>query len=653
MPSWKPEAGANQGNIRVDESSGHGARNQRGDDAGSEIVDVCIVGGGVAGMVAAFRAQSLGLVPTLVEADTLLHRYPLEGSDSTGRGHRLDPVRPPSADLNLVQYAAAAVVTSAGVVVWKGEVQQRCIGCIEGAHVFGIERASGTTWRVRFSDAATGREGRVHSRSVLITTGSRSVGSSSEPEPDHLASDLSLLAGRPALVIGQSRRALLKLIEISDSKSLRNDSTPVYWCPGTRKDEEPAEKLDPQSSAAHPQFHGLAGLGDQFLKAFTRNGNIRALSSGVAIGKRLGDDGKEWLKLEPRPSPQDSGAAVGTVGEHHEFEVDCVFRIGESNDGALAKNAATPSRARAGWDLLAGLSVRVERQDQGALIVLDVAGELSLPGLYAAGEVRGHEYLLCRTFAGDAAKPPQYERVRRTHSPELDAVEASASIEAIAQRLGKETSPAPPALGSVLSQAPAPEVARWRLIELNADGSEGSIHLITNEVTEIGRKGREIAEPDDEHMADHHASLVLESDEYFIADSGEGSGVWLRIDTPEGVLLESEDQIWVGAQILVAAKERDTWTLVHYGPDGQIRDTYAIGESGIYVGRGSDHELDPSDGLLSRRHAQFCVEDGGLRVYDRGARNGTFVKVSGATAVKHGAEFRISTKGYRLELAKR
>jgi pSer/pThr/pTyr-binding forkhead associated (FHA) protein len=212
-------------------------------------------------------------------------------------------------------------------------------------------------------------------------------------------------------------------------------------------------------------------------------------------------------------------------------------------------------------------------------------------------------------------------------------------------------------LGKDDSHCRAPRRSRAASVEpgraLAADGSARSTHSIARDVTEIGRKGRDIAEPDDEHLAEHHASLVWESGELYVADSGEGSGVWLRIDDSEGWPLDREDQIWVGAQILVAAKERDTWTLVHYGADGQMRETHAIDEGGISVGRGSDHELDPDEGLLSRRHAEFRVLDGNLRVFDRGARNGTFVKLTGSTVLKEGAEFRISTKGYRLVLADR
>ncbi len=54
--------------------------------------------------------------------------------------------------------------------------------------------------------------------------------------------------------------------------------------------------------------------------------------------------------------------------------------------------------------------------------------------------------------------------------------------------------------------------------------------------------------------------------------------------------------------------------------------------------------------MLSRSHARLRVDAGRLVLEDRGSRNGTFVKVSGASLVDHGSEFRISTRRYRFEV---
>lgn len=190
-----------------------------------------------------------------------------------------------------------------------------------------------------------------------------------------------------------------------------------------------------------------------------------------------------------------------------------------------------------------------------------------------------------------------------------------------------------------------------RLVGLDPDGLPQSAHPITREVTEIGRRGRDIAVPEDPEMADHHASLVYESGEFFIADSGRGSGVWVRITCEDELELEREGQIWLGRQILLATPQGNTWALLHYGPDGQLRGTIRVGERKIFVGRGTEYELDPGDNMLSRSHAQFRVDRGRLVVCDRESRNGTFIKVSGASPVFDGSEFRITSRRYRLEVA--
>jgi len=190
---------------------------------------------------------------------------------------------------------------------------------------------------------------------------------------------------------------------------------------------------------------------------------------------------------------------------------------------------------------------------------------------------------------------------------------------------------------------------RWQLVGLRPDGGRCAVYPIEGEVTEIGRRGRDIAEADDEHMADHHASLVYEAGEFYIADSGQGSGVWLRIDDPDGVQLADQGQLWLGKQILVASCAGGSWTLIHYGPDGLSRKTHVVGPDGLTVGRDAPIDLDPDDSLLSRRHARFCVENEQLKVYDCAARNGTFLKLTGAEPLREGSQFRIATRRYRLE----
>ncbi|MCP4036591.1 MAG: hypothetical protein GY733_06615, partial [bacterium] len=325
--------------------------------------------------------------------------------------------------------------------------------------------------------------------------------------------------------------------------------------------------------------------------------NLRFLAPIESLRERTDEEGKRWMGVELHDRV-DGGSRGDPV--RIEFARSCVYRFDEAVAVAPGDAPSTGSSSRSGWALLAGLSLRVERRVAATLLVVDPNGRLSLPGLYVAGDARGAEVLVCESF--DGSDSADYERVPRTVSVELAAAEAVVAVEAIARTLGAAPVVDPPAPRS--RERRADPAQRWRLVGLNTDGSLGEVHPIACEVMEIGRCGRDLAEPDDEHMADHHASLVCEAGEYYIADSGRGSGVWVRIEGPEGVLIEDEDQIWLGAQILVASHKGDTWTLVHYGPDGQPRETHAVGPEGLVAGRGATLDLDPDDPLLSRRHLE-------------------------------------------------
>jgi len=187
---------------------------------------------------------------------------------------------------------------------------------------------------------------------------------------------------------------------------------------------------------------------------------------------------------------------------------------------------------------------------------------------------------------------------------------------------------------------------------LTPDGSVAKEVVLEDGELEIGRVGSGFTCPDDRAMADRHARLSLTRGRVVVADSGDGSGVWLRIQGSEGRLLRPRDQVWLGAQILVLhrkANGRETeWEIRHHGPDGRLLQTYRVPARGLFVGRGSDLVLDEEDFRLSRRHAQLVPEGDELRLYDRGAHNGTYLKLSGDESLGHAGEFRVSANRFRV-----
>ena len=185
-------------------------------------------------------------------------------------------------------------------------------------------------------------------------------------------------------------------------------------------------------------------------------------------------------------------------------------------------------------------------------------------------------------------------------------------------------------------------------------GGEGRVERaveIGDVAFSIGREGEGLSCPDDDQMARQHARLDRQGGALQIADTGEGSGVWLRIRGADGRRLESEDQLWLGAQILVVRQADSGWQLRHHGPSGRLVAVHPVPATGVFIGRSSDLVLDPEDTRLSRRHAQIVHAGDGLRFYDRGAHNGSFVRLTRPTEVSPGDEFRLATQRFRIALA--
>jgi ferredoxin len=189
----------------------------------------------------------------------------------------------------------------------------------------------------------------------------------------------------------------------------------------------------------------------------------------------------------------------------------------------------------------------------------------------------------------------------------------------------------------------------WLLEVLSSDGRvDREVELTTSDL-EIGREGSGLSFPDDPEMANRHARLRISREGVEVSDSGEdGTGVWLRVRGSDGRRLALGDQIWLGSQVLVVVDEDGSWRLRHFDARGQLVETHLLPDRGLFIGRGSQLVLDPSDRALSRRHAQVVIEDGGLVLYDRGAHNGTYLKLSAPESLGPGGEFRLGSQHLRV-----
>jgi pSer/pThr/pTyr-binding forkhead associated (FHA) protein len=229
------------------------------------------------------------------------------------------------------------------------------------------------------------------------------------------------------------------------------------------------------------------------------------------------------------------------------------------------------------------------------------------------------------------------------------------------------TQPAPP------SAAPAARASgAWgAAVLVNRDGTDGQRFALTSEDTVIGRAGADIAFDDDRFLARQHARIERTAD---------GNVKVHPIDTTNGVFKKTEGSvelvdgaiILVGREVLrferVAPEERTVHPLVRHGvalfgspprdpwgriiqliPSGGARDIrHLIGEE-IVLGREEGEIIYRDDAFMSRRHAAITWNGSRALLTDLGSSNGTFVRLTGPTAIKHGDHVRVGDQLLRIE----
>jgi hypothetical protein len=220
--------------------------------------------------------------------------------------------------------------------------------------------------------------------------------------------------------------------------------------------------------------------------------------------------------------------------------------------------------------------------------------------------------------------------------------------------------------------SPRPSGASWgSAVLVNRDGTDGQRFPLTSEDTIIGRAGADIAFDDDRFLARQHARIERASD---------GSVKIHPIDTTNGVFKKSDGSvelvdgsiILVGREVLrferVAAEERTVHPLVRHGvalfgspprepwgrivqliPSGGVRDVrHLVGEE-VVLGREEGEIVFRDDAFMSRRHAAITWDGKRALITDLGSSNGTFVRLTGPTSIKHGDHVRMGDQLLRIE----
>ncbi|CAN5915451.1 hypothetical protein BH11MYX3_BH11MYX3_35510 [soil metagenome] len=219
----------------------------------------------------------------------------------------------------------------------------------------------------------------------------------------------------------------------------------------------------------------------------------------------------------------------------------------------------------------------------------------------------------------------------------------------------------------------APSTAWGTAVLVNRDGSDGQRFPLAGEYTVVGRAGADIAFDDDRFLARHHARFERTGDGVRVLSLDTLNGVFKKADLP--IDLVDGMTVLVGREVLryerVEAEEVKVHPLVRHGvalfgspprepwgrfvqivPSGGYRDVRHLAGEEIVLGREEGDIVFRDDAFMSRRHAAVTWDGKRAQITDLGSSNGTFVRITGPTPIKHGDHVRMGDQLLRVELGK-
>ena len=231
-----------------------------------------------------------------------------------------------------------------------------------------------------------------------------------------------------------------------------------------------------------------------------------------------------------------------------------------------------------------------------------------------------------------------------------------------------------PVAASAARPATSPSPAWGNAILVNRDGSDGQRFPLAGEYLVVGRNGADIEFADDRFLARQHARIERAADGSIKVHPLDAlNGVFRKTDAP--VELADGNTILVGREVLryerVDAEETKVHPLVRHGvalfgspprepwgrllqivPSGGYRDVRHLAGEEIVLGREEGDIVFRDDAFMSRRHAAITWDGKRAQVTDLGSSNGTFVRITGPTPLKHGDHVRMGDQLMRIELVR-
>jgi len=599
-----------------------------------EILDLLVVGGGPGGTAAACRGKELGLSVLVIDYDDLMKRIRDYSKDklilpSFGGG---DQMCFPKGGEVMEGLCFGPIDKDDLCATFRNQYQAHDIPALTGVELLGLDDDGEGLFAARTWDHREQKERIFRARHVALAIGRGVPRRFDVPgNTDGIAlrmEDPSLFTKGPACVVGGGTSAAEAVIALSHAKVAAGDPSEVHW--SYRGDKMPRVSR---------------ALAEVFFEAYVGNGNIRYHPRSEPSAVVVAADREEYLAIRIDRRSIEGRPAETT---HLEFPKEsCIACIGEDLPTTLLESLGAP--------LVVG-GPRAKKR-----VVVNRFLESRRPNLFLIGDLLSQVYLEASGDDGFEGDPAHFKEVKHRgniKSALRDGVMVAQVVrcrmdggdEAAACRIedaeepegsGLPSSAVPSQSGafSIVSRTPDSAV----LIAVLAGGVQGEeLTLAQTGVTTLGRKGCDLSFPDDDQLAERHASVSATEEGHFLRDDGSETGVFLRLRPASKRRLQAGDLLRAGRQFLLVAQEEGRYLLVHYGRTGQEVACYPLlGRTAVLGRQAPDITLDPDDRTLSRRHLALSVEDGDLYVKDLKSANGTELRVRSAIALADGDCFRV------------
>ncbi len=250
--------------------------------------------------------------------------------------------------------------------------------------------------------------------------------------------------------------------------------------------------------------------------------------------------------------------------------------------------------------------------DEANRLLLTHDMETSQAGIFAGGTLLGSGY-----HQMISSKDPQpVQKVERANHLVQSLSDGVVLADTVAERVrGKKT-----------RKADSQDLAE--LHSLNHRGGKVTSYPLQAPRITLGRASCDLNFPEDEILADHHATITRTDSGYLLRDENSPTGIFMRIPSATWQRVAKGGLIRVGQQFLLLGENERHFQIQHYNAKGEEAGNYELGEQALILGSGPHHvSLDSRDMALSRRHLAVRVKGRELWVKDLKSVNGSYLRL--------------------------